>query len=113
MKCTQCDAENGEDRKFCRTCGIAIGIKCDRCGVVNPLEDKYCGVCGFVLMDSGSQGSSASDPSEGPLQHRSGQYTSRDIEELMKLRTKVKQEEDSFESLRQDDINKLFRKGRS
>jgi hypothetical protein len=80
---------------------------CDRCKIVNPFGDTFCGMCGFKLMES-VQGSSLSDPSEVPQPDRLGQYTARDIKELLSLRTKLKKEDDSIESLRQDDIDKLF-----
>lgn len=111
MKCTHCDADNEDGRKFCRTCGVAIGIACDRCKIVNPFGDTYCGACGFKLMEAPREVSSSSDPSVLPPQDRVGQYTSRDVKELLSLRAKLKKEEGSIESLRQDDIDKLF--GRS
>lgn len=108
MKCTHCGTDNEDGRRFCRTCGIAIGILCDRCKTVNPFGDTYCGMCGFKLMESTREESSPTDSSELPPQDRPGQYTARDIKELLSLRTKMKKEEDSIESLRQDDIDKLF-----
>ena len=108
MKCTHCDTDNEDGRKFCRTCGVAIGVMCDRCRIVNPFGDTYCGMCGFKLMESVREEPSPSDPSEVPQPDRLGQYTARDIKELLSLRTKMKKEEDSIESLRQDDIDKLF-----
>jgi hypothetical protein len=59
-------------------------------------------------MESLRGGASPDDPASLPVQERIGQYTARDIEELLSLRTKLKKEEDSIESLRQDDIDKLF-----
>jgi hypothetical protein len=108
MICTRCNADNVEGRKFCGSCGCAIGAICDRCGIANPLGDKYCGMCGFALFESLKQGSSPLDPSDRPLSAAPGQYTARDIEELLVLRTKVQKEEDSTETLRQDDIDSLF-----
>ncbi|MCX6133294.1 MAG: zinc ribbon domain-containing protein [Ignavibacteriales bacterium] len=108
MKCTHCDADNEDGRKFCRDCGIAIGVMCDRCKIVNPFGDTYCGMCGFKLLEMPKEMSSPSDPLEMPQPDRPGQYTARDIKELLSLRTKLKKEEDSLESLRQDDIDKLF-----
>jgi len=108
MKCTHCETDNEDARKFCRACGVAIGVMCDRCRIVNPFGDTYCGMCGFKLMEAPRDASSPSDPSELPPQERSGQYTARDIKELLTLRTKLKKEEDSIESLRQDDIDSLF-----
>ena len=112
MKCTHCDVDNEDGRKFCRACGVAIGVMCDRCRIVNPFGDVYCGMCGFKLMEAPREVSSPSDPSELPPQERLGQYTARDIKELLSLRTKLKKEEDSVESLRQDDIDKLFGRAR-
>lgn len=108
MKCTRCNADNVEGRKFCNSCGAALGVICDRCGIVNPHGDKYCGICGFALIESLRQGSSPLSSINGPSSAGTGQYTARDIEELLTLRTKMQKEEDSIESLRQDDIDSLF-----
>lgn len=108
MKCTRCDADNVEGRKFCGSCGAAVGVVCDRCGTANPHGDKYCGMCGFALLESLSLGTSPRDPKNGPLSAAPGQYTARDIEALLTLRTKMQKEEDSIENLRQDDIDSLF-----
>jgi hypothetical protein len=112
MKCTHCDADNEDGRKFCRACGVAIGLLCDRCKFVNPFGDAYCGMCGFKLMEAVREGPSPSREKEGLPQAMVGQYTARDIEELLSLRTKLKKEEDSIESLRQEDIDKLFGRAR-
>jgi len=108
MKCARCNADNNTSRKYCTSCGAPMGVICDRCGVVNDFEDKYCGVCGFALIQSPKPEVGSAAPQGVPDSLDLGQYTERDIEELMALRKKMKKEEDSTESLRQDDINKLF-----
>jgi hypothetical protein len=108
MKCPHCEAENAGDRKFCGSCGDPMGVQCDRCGTVNESHDKYCGSCGFALVHSSKTEKNA-ELLEGEQESLGvKQYSEREIIELMSLRKKMKKEEDSSVSLRQDDINKLF-----
>ena len=108
MNCVQCSADNEAGRKFCKSCGAAIGILCDRCKTVNPYGDKYCGVCGFTLVESRKEEPSTPASLVAQASTGSGQYTAGDIDQLMNLRRKMKMEEDLTESLRQDDIDELF-----
>ena len=108
MKCTRCNIENDAARKYCKSCGAPMGVVCNRCGVVNEYEDKYCGVCGFAFVQSANQESRFPASEGAPPSLGSGQYSARDIEELMTLRAKMKKEEDLTESLRQGDIDELF-----
>ena len=108
MICAHCNVENNTGRKYCRSCGSPMGTICDRCGVVNEPEDKFCGVCGFPFIHSRKQ--EADSPVAGgvTLPVGPGQYTQRDIEELMAPRMKLQKVEGSAKSLSQDEINKLF-----
>ena len=49
MKCSKCQAENLETRKFCKECGARIIVACPKCGFENLPADKFCGECGNKL----------------------------------------------------------------
>jgi class 3 adenylate cyclase len=52
MKCTECQTQNPEARKFCRECGAKLLIICLHCTFENLPEDKFCGECGQRLTDA-------------------------------------------------------------
>ncbi len=52
MKCTECQTQNTEARKFCRECGTKLLIICPQCGFQNLPDDKFCGECGQRLKDA-------------------------------------------------------------
>ncbi|MBV9290520.1 MAG: zinc-ribbon domain-containing protein, partial [Hyphomicrobiales bacterium] len=45
MRCSRCQTENRESRKFCASCGAALARACE-CGYVNDPTDRFCGGCG-------------------------------------------------------------------
>jgi class 3 adenylate cyclase/tetratricopeptide (TPR) repeat protein len=48
MRCSRCETENREGRKFCSSCGGALARAC-RCGYINDPTDRFCGGCGLPL----------------------------------------------------------------
>jgi class 3 adenylate cyclase len=48
MRCSGCQTENREGRRFCASCGAAPARACD-CGYVNDAADRFCGGCGRPL----------------------------------------------------------------
>src|SRR5215469_12625769 len=55
MRCSSCQFENVEHRKFCSECGKLLPHGCPNCGVVNAATAKFCGECGVSLkMADGS-----------------------------------------------------------
>jgi class 3 adenylate cyclase len=48
MRCSRCQTENREGRKFCASCGGALASACE-CGYVNDATDRFCGGCGRLL----------------------------------------------------------------
>jgi class 3 adenylate cyclase/tetratricopeptide (TPR) repeat protein len=48
MRCSRCQKENREGRKFCASCGAALARACE-CGYVNDATDRFCGGCGRPL----------------------------------------------------------------
>jgi class 3 adenylate cyclase/tetratricopeptide (TPR) repeat protein len=48
MRCSGCQTENREGRRFCASCGAALARACD-CGYVNDATDRFCGGCGRPL----------------------------------------------------------------
>jgi hypothetical protein len=49
MKCSKCQTENPDARKFCRECGEKLLILCPKCQFENLPGDKFCGECGHQL----------------------------------------------------------------
>lgn len=49
MKCTQCQFENPEGKKFCGDCGAKLELLCPNCQTPNPHQFKFCGDCGHSL----------------------------------------------------------------
>ena len=48
MRCSRCQTENREGRRFCASCGAALARACE-CGYVNDATDRFCGGCGRLL----------------------------------------------------------------
>src|SRR4029450_12177683 len=49
MQCSQCQAENKDDRRFCASCGTALLVPCAACGFINDAGSPFCGGCGAAL----------------------------------------------------------------
>jgi HEAT repeat protein len=49
MQCPSCQAENSEERKFCKECGTKLLSVCPSCQHQNLPGDKFCGECGYNL----------------------------------------------------------------
>src|SRR6516165_8818631 len=49
MRCSKCDSENREGRKFCANCGELLNVTCPKCGASNQPGEKFCGECGALL----------------------------------------------------------------
>ncbi|MCX6001179.1 MAG: AAA family ATPase [Chloroflexi bacterium] len=52
MKCSKCQAENLQTRKFCCECGAKLSHPCPQCGFENIPSDRFCGDCGHSLTVS-------------------------------------------------------------
>src|SRR5215471_16505766 len=62
MRCSKCNAENPEGKKFCADCGAALGIRCPACGADSPLGKRFCGNCGAKFSVDGG----AAEPPAAP-----------------------------------------------
>src|ERR1700684_2951842 len=51
MRCTKCETENREGRKFCSKCGVSLMRLCPGCGTLNEREEDFCGDCGASLTN--------------------------------------------------------------
>jgi class 3 adenylate cyclase/tetratricopeptide (TPR) repeat protein len=49
MRCSRCQTENREGRRFCASCGAALARACE-CGYANDATDLFCGGCGRPLV---------------------------------------------------------------
>jgi class 3 adenylate cyclase len=52
MRCSKCDSDNREGRRFCRKCGSKLGTVCPKCGAANEPDEDFCGDCGTALNPS-------------------------------------------------------------
>src|SRR5271170_821659 len=50
MRCSKCNGENREGRKFCSECGAPMAFACPQCGASNEAGEKFCGECGATLI---------------------------------------------------------------
>ncbi len=60
MDCPSCGADNRPERKFCASCGSALGWHCASCGASNLPDERFCGECGTRRPDAGAS------PTPGP-----------------------------------------------
>jgi class 3 adenylate cyclase/predicted ATPase len=49
MRCSKCDSDNREGRKFCAACGAPLVLACPKCGASNQPDERFCGECGAGL----------------------------------------------------------------
>jgi hypothetical protein len=49
MRCSKCDSDNREGRKFCTNCGTPLIATCPKCGVAIQPEEKFCGEYGSAI----------------------------------------------------------------
>src|SRR5271166_6041269 len=52
VRCTACQSDNREGRRFCASCGAALAIACRRCGYPNEAADRFGGGCGRSVDDN-------------------------------------------------------------
>src|SRR5215472_7271934 len=52
MRCSKCNSDNRQGRKFCANCGAALTITCPKCGASNQPDERFCGECGAALTES-------------------------------------------------------------
>jgi len=49
MQCSQCQADNKDDRRFCSSCGAPLVVLCTSCSFANDAGSMFCGGCGTPL----------------------------------------------------------------
>ena len=49
MRCSECQSENRDGRRFCSECGASLDLICPQCAFANNPDDKFCGGCGTRL----------------------------------------------------------------
>src|SRR3954454_16070993 len=50
ISCPGCGADNRSDRRFCRSCGVALAATCPACGTPADPGDRFCGSCGATIV---------------------------------------------------------------
>ena len=56
MDCPSCGTDNRPERKFCASCGSALGWRCEACGASNLPGERFCGECGTRRADPTTSG---------------------------------------------------------
>src|SRR5229473_1050374 len=59
MRCSKCETDNREGRKFCSKCGVALARQCPRCGASNEPGDDFCGECGAAVPANAASGANS------------------------------------------------------
>ena len=49
MTCSQCQAQNPDDARFCEECGARLMLACPQCGAEITPGKKFCRACGAAL----------------------------------------------------------------
>jgi hypothetical protein len=62
MRCSKCDGDNRDGRKFCANCGAPLAAICTKCGAVNEPREKFCGECGTAIGASEPRALSSAQP---------------------------------------------------
>ena len=52
MRCSKCDSDNREGRKFCTSCGTPLVAACPKCGASIQPDERFCGECGSAVGDA-------------------------------------------------------------
>ncbi len=52
MKCSECQTDNPEKKKFCYECGARLSLLCPQCGAEIFPRDKFCSECGQKLDEA-------------------------------------------------------------
>jgi class 3 adenylate cyclase/tetratricopeptide (TPR) repeat protein len=52
MRCSNCDTDNLEARRFCLHCGARLSLVCPDCHFENQPGDRFCGGCGQSFVQS-------------------------------------------------------------
>jgi class 3 adenylate cyclase/tetratricopeptide (TPR) repeat protein len=55
MNCPRCGEDNPAGGKFCRACGIPLGVRCPSCGHAGPADSRFCTECGAALARAGAR----------------------------------------------------------
>ena len=69
MKCAGCQAQNRDDRRFCRDCGVSLDLVCTVCLGTNEYGSNYCGTCGTRLPEEPLRGATAFKLSADEVEH--------------------------------------------
>lgn len=104
MECPNCKTINEGAKRFCTACGAALGALCKRCGKMGKAEDKFCCDCGAALLASSNEHLFSHPTETGVVK----QYAFDEIEEILSLRKKARQDEAASERVTQHDIDSIF-----
>src|SRR5262245_27981782 len=52
MQCSQCQAENPPQAKFCMECAAPLALRCKACGAELPARAKFCFECAHPVGDA-------------------------------------------------------------
>lgn len=52
IRCSNCRAENSNERKFCSECGSGLWNSCPKCETAVTVSEKFCGACGLNIPEA-------------------------------------------------------------
>jgi len=67
MRCSKCNSDNREGRKFCTNCGESLTASCPKCGAAIQTDERFCGECGTALVDAPATTAQEATPIGGSL----------------------------------------------
>ena len=96
MRCSRCQAENRQGRRFCAKCGAPLAFVCPSCGFSNEPDDEFCGGCGASLHTTplpAPKGSIAAPGEAAKREVRVAPYTPKHLaEKILKARSALEGE---------------------
>jgi class 3 adenylate cyclase len=66
VRCSACNNENREGRRFCAQCGASLALACPSCGAAYEAGERFCGDCGKPLTEGASPTQATPTPQPVP-----------------------------------------------
>ncbi|MBI3796070.1 MAG: AAA family ATPase [Deltaproteobacteria bacterium] len=85
MRCSNCQADNPAENRFCEQCGTPLEVCCPQCGATVRPGSRFCGACGHRLAQpeaaapAPASGPSAAAPVAADYQVRLVSYTPKHL----------------------------------
>lgn len=114
MECASCRNPNDPGRRYCRRCGLLLGVYCALCNFFNAANDDYCGGCGWdlrTLAGTATQPASRGTVAEpSPTLEPAPAVKEDEIETLFNQPPSVEATREAPSVISQTDIDSFFEK---